>query len=117
MTHSQEYYNGWNDWVKRWRELMIIEMKKTGWVVVDIPDTDNKLKEKLIEYLQYRIEIKKPVRQASAKAFQKRLEKMSWWNIDIACDILEQSIANGWQWIFPVKNTTSSQSKVWIAQA
>lgn len=86
-------------------------------VDVTIPDVDNVLKDKLIEFLEFRRQIKKPMKQASAKAFQKKLEKLSGGNINIACDILEESIANGWQGIFPLKNSTSSLSKKWTAQA
>ena len=75
------------------------------------------LNDKLIEFLDFRKQIKKPLKPASYKAFQRKLEKLSEWNMDIACDILEESIANGWQWIFHVKNSTLSLPKKWIAQA
>ncbi len=76
-----------------------------------------KLNEKMIEFLEFRISIKKPIKPASQSAFIRRLETMSWKDPAVAVEILETSIANGWQGIFPLKNSTSSQSKVWVAQA
>lgn len=76
-----------------------------------------KLNEKMIEFLEFRRSIKKPMKPASQSAFIRRLEAMSWKDPAVAVEILETSIANGWQWIFPVKNSTLSLQKKWVAQA
>jgi hypothetical protein len=69
------------------------------------------LREKLVEYLEFREAIKKPMKPASQLAFTRRLQKMSGMNPTEAIEILETSIANGWQGIFPVKNSTLSLQK------
>lgn len=62
------------------------------------------LEEKINEFIKYRKEIKKPIREASKAAFLKKLEKLSNGNEYTAIEILEESIAQGWQGIFPLKN-------------
>lgn len=82
------------------------------------------LKEKLIEFFEYRKSIKKPIKQESFPAFIKKLEKLSGGNEEIAIQVLEESIANSWQWIFPLKNVSPGDwnfnwftKKVWVAKA
>lgn len=61
------------------------------------------LNEKIEEFFQYRKEIKKPIREASKKYFLKRLSKLGGGNEAVMVEILEQSMANGWQGIFELK--------------
>ena len=115
---KSEYDRWYNDAIEemnRSQSIVIVEPKKI--VQWSYAKENTKLEEKLYEFLDFRKQIKKPLKPASYKAFQRKLEKLSEWNMDIACDILEESIANGWQWIFPVKNSTLSLPKKWIAQA
>lgn len=62
------------------------------------------LQQKLDEFYEYRKAIKKPLRDASKKAFISRLQKLGENNESYMIEILEQSIANGWQGIFELKN-------------
>jgi hypothetical protein len=61
------------------------------------------LNEKIEEFYQYRKEIKKPLREASKKAFLTRLNKLSGGREEVMIEILEQSIANSWQGIFELR--------------
>lgn len=62
------------------------------------------LQQKLDEFYEYRKAIKKPLRDASKNAFIARLKKLGNDNESYMIEILEQSIANGWQGIFELKN-------------
>jgi hypothetical protein len=66
------------------------------------PD-DILLNDKYIEFLNFRREIKKPVAKASIEANKKKLMKLADENSDTAIQIIEQSIANGWQGFFNLK--------------
>jgi len=61
-----------------------------------------KLSEKLMEFSEFRKAIKKPIKEESKKSFLKKLEKLSGWNEETAIEILENSMANWWQGIFPI---------------
>lgn len=65
------------------------------------------LEEKLQEFADYRKAIKKPLRPASFQSFMKRLIKLGNGNEETMIEILDTSIANGWQGIFPLKNGTN----------
>lgn len=62
------------------------------------------LEEKLQEFVNYRKAIKKPIRKESLGAFMRKLINLGNGNEEIMIEILENSIANGWQGIFPLKN-------------
>lgn len=66
------------------------------------------LQQKLDEFYQYRKAIKKPIREPSKNAFIARLKKLGNDNESYMIEILEQSIANGWQGIFELKNKPST---------
>lgn len=80
--------------------------------VLDWVEIDENLKKSLLTFLEFRKQIKKPLKEISFMAFLKSLQKLSWWDTNNAVAILEQSIANGWQWIFELKNNTNKQ-KIW----
>lgn len=61
------------------------------------------LEDKIAEFFEYRKELKKPIKEVSKKAFLRRLEKLSGGNENDMIEILELSIANGWQGIFELK--------------
>lgn len=64
-----------------------------------------KLYESLTEWYQYREDNKYPYRsQMSYKKNLTELKKLSGNNLDKALDIIDQSIANGWQGLFASKN-------------
>ena len=58
------------------------------------------LEEKLAEFVAYRKAIKKPIRPESMDAFKRKLTKLSGGNEEDMIEILDNSIANGWQGIF-----------------
>ena len=61
------------------------------------------LEEKITEFIAYRKAIKKPIREVSMEAFKKKLIKLGNSNEETMIEILEQSIANGWQGIFELR--------------
>lgn len=70
------------------------------------------LEKKLDEFLVFRKAIKKQIVPASLEAFIRKLRDMSQADEAIAIQILDNSIANGWQGIFPIDvPTTMRQSK------
>ncbi len=69
------------------------------------------IQDKINEFYEYRKAIKKPIKEASKKAFISRLEKLGKGNEFYMIEILEQSIANGWQGIFELKIIPDFQTK------
>lgn len=68
------------------------------------------------KFYNFRKEMKKPILNASKQLFLDKLYKLSFNDEKVAINILKQSIANGWQGIFELKNEnngkqTNSQSK------
>ena len=69
------------------------------------------------KFYNFRKEMKKPILNASKQLFLDKLYKLSLNDEKVAVSILNQSIANGWQGIFELKNEnngkqqTNSQSK------
>lgn len=72
------------------------------------PD-DEKLEKAFFDYVQFRKDIKKPfVNRAQVERCAARLTKLSGGNNDKAISIIEQSISNGWQGLFDLKETARS---------
>ena len=72
------------------------------------PD-DEKLEKAFADYIQFRKDIKKPfVNRAQVERCAARLTKLSGGNNDKAISIIEQSISNGWQGLFDLKETARS---------
>lgn len=93
-----------------------IEKKKNSITIEDLSFIPNKnLKDGIVEFFHYRKAIKKPLKKESLPAFFRQLERLSFGDEQTALAILEQSIANSWQWIFPLK--THQISKTWVWQA
>ncbi len=80
--------------------------------ILDSIPLENELKQTLNLFLEFRKQIKKPLKDISLMSFIKSLKNLSWWNTETAIAILDQSIANGWQGIFELKNSTKKQ-KIW----
>jgi hypothetical protein len=68
------------------------------------------LEMKFIEFVNYRKATKKPIRNESMESFKKQLWTLSGQNEQTAIEILEQSIANGYQGIFELKNNKNSKN-------
>ena len=68
------------------------------------------LQKKIIEFEEYRRKIKKPIKEASKELFLKKLTSLSKGNENDAIEILNTSIANGWQGIFELKSVNNGNS-------
>ena len=68
------------------------------------------IENKFNEFLTFRKAIKKEIVPASRDAFLRKLLNISWWDETIAVQILENSIANGWQGIFPIDISKTTQT-------
>lgn len=55
------------------------------------------------DYKEMRNGIRKPMKTAAEKLALKKLDQLCGLNVDLAIEILEQSIFNGWQGLFPIK--------------
>ena len=67
----------------------------------------------LEKWLQYKKEKKQSYKSdSSILTLCKRIEKLSGGNVDIAMQIIEQSIANNWSGIFPLKENFPSASSI-----
>ena len=80
-------------------------------------DNKNKteLELKFDEFLKFRIVLKKPVKEESLEALKKQLWKLSNQNEQTAIEIIDQSIANGYQGLFELKN--NKQNGKFISKA
>ena len=58
------------------------------------------------EFYSYRKHIKKPLKEISRSATKQSLKENSGENLDVARKMLQQTISQGWQGIFPLKNNT-----------
>lgn len=63
------------------------------------------------EWLKYRKEIKKPLKETSIKANYNQLLKLANNDLETAKAIINQSIANGWQGLFELKQQNSYGKK------
>lgn len=86
--------------------------------IIKIEETDNletKFKKTLSLFIDFRKKIKKPIVEESQQAFKNKLMKMANNNPEIAIEILNNSLANWWQWIFEIKeNFNTNKQKIWI---
>jgi len=78
---------------------------------IDIKEFKNKLEEKIFEFYEFRIKLKKPIIDASKEAWLKKLNDLSKNNEDVAIKILDHSIANGYQGIFKLKDNGQQPTK------
>ena len=70
---------------------------------------DSVLDDAFRSYVQMRVKIKKPMTERAVELAMKELEKLSGGDADTAVAILEQSVLNSWQGLFPLKG---AQQKV-----
>lgn len=82
-----------------------------GYESYDLSFIDDMMKEPLSDYLAYRRERgDKKFTQRGLEGLYKKLFKFSYGNPDTAREIIEQSIANNWMGIFPIKNYGTGQT-------
>lgn len=78
---------------------------------------DEKLDTAFRNYVDMRRKIRKPMTEAAIDLAMKKLEKLSdshqigSMDHDMAIEILEQSILNSWQGLFPIKNNTGRSNR------
>lgn len=72
----------------------------------DIPP----LQKKINEWIAYRKQIKKPLREMSKEKLPSELMKLANGNEEIAMQIIDKSIANGYQGLFPLKENQNAKS-------
>ena len=65
----------------------------------------------LNNFYKFRKELKKPILETSKEALKNKLIKLSNNNNDTAIEIINQSMANGWQGIFELKNNQNGTNK------
>ena len=70
--------------------------------------TDEQLVETILDFIEMRKTIKKPMTERAVKILINKLPKLSP-TIDTQIKILEQSIINNWTDIYPVKNEIKQQ--------
>lgn len=66
---------------------------------------DEKLDKAFSDYVAMRLQIRKPMTEKAKEIAIKKLEDLSGGDNDKAIKILEQSIMNSWQGLFPLKDT------------
>jgi len=69
------------------------------------------LEKKIDEFYNFRKQLKKPIIEASKQSFLQKLTKLSGGNETASIEILDQSIANGWQGIFELKINNNGNTK------
>ena len=65
----------------------------------------------LNNFYKFRKELKKPILETSKEALKNKLIKLSNNNNETAIEIINQSMANGWQGIFELKNNQNGTNK------
>lgn len=91
------------------------EEKKSEEKDIELPDFFNNedFKNLLDEFKKHRKKIKKPMTDVAVTKLINKLAKMSNKKSDIAIEIMEQSIINGWQGIFELKNKKRQRNLNW----
>jgi hypothetical protein len=64
---------------------------------------DEELNKAFLDYIEFRKKIKKPMTDRAIQLAMKELEKLAGSDNDMAIQIINQSIFNGWQGLFPLK--------------
>lgn len=72
---------------------------------------DEQLDKAFKDYVDFRKKIKKPMTDRAIELAMKRLDEMSNHNNDVAIQILEQSVVNGWQGLFELKGNGQNGQK------
>lgn len=78
---------------------------------IDIKTNKSELEICIEKFYNFRKEMKKPILNASKQLFLDKLYKLSLNDEKVAVSILNQSIANGWQGIFELKNENNGKQQ------
>ena len=62
-------------------------------------------------FIEMRKAIKKPLTKDWLKLIKDKLEKMYPWNIELQIKVLNNSISNSRQWVFPLKEEEKTEAK------
>lgn len=73
-------------------------------------ESSNEFKKAFFEFMMYRIEIKKPYK--STKSLEGQINELKKFNDATAIAMINQSINNQWQGIFPLKNITQNDKTI-----
>jgi hypothetical protein len=100
-----------NCWSQGWRKTKGSTKKKseTSETTTHTTHTTSEVKEKnefektLDEFIKMRKAIKKPITEEWIKLVKQKLEKMYPGNQDLQIQVLQNSISNSRQWVFPLK--------------
>ena len=74
---------------------------------------DEKLDRAFTDFVAMRKQIKKPLTERAIDIAMKKINDLSGGDNDKAIKIIEQSIMNGWQGLFPLKNDQKTQGIDW----
>ena len=74
---------------------------------------DEKLDKAFADYVAMRKQIKKPLTERAVELAMKKLAELSNGDNDMAVKIIEQSIMNSWQGLFPLKDDNKTQGIDW----
>jgi len=69
-----------------------------------------KLEETIKEFVKFRKQVKKPMTDYAVKLLKKKLDSITS-KPEEQIAILEQSILNGWQGVYPIKDDTTPNSE------
>ena len=72
---------------------------------------DDSLNQAFSDYVAMRKQLKKPMTERAISIAKNKLQELSGGDNDIAIQIIEQSIMNSWQGLFPLKQEAKKQSK------
>lgn len=72
---------------------------------------DEKLDNAFADYVDMRKKTKKPMTERAIQLAQKKLDELSKGNNDVAIQILEQSVMNCWQGLFPLREEARKLTK------
>ncbi len=85
------------------------EKKKTALSYINETIVDEKLRQALIDFLDFRKSIKSPMTEKAVKLLITQLKKISN-NPNEQIEIINQSIMNGWKSVYPIKNDKDNNS-------
>ena len=72
---------------------------------------DEKLNKAFTDYVEMRKQIKKPMTDKAIELAMKKVEELSKGDNDVAVQILEQSVMNSWQGLFPLREEARKLTK------
>lgn len=107
-----------NDAIKK-KESKVKKSKVNNNINIINAVSSENLKKSILEFYEYRKEIKKPL---SERSLQKTIIQLSNYDENIAVEMINQTIRNGWQGLFELKlqkniNTNEKRSKLENLQA